>query len=167
MALFFSCLVASAFYLFLHRVLVRDFRRFVTHDPKGKVHGNRRQPEAGAFPMAAIVTQISGRNSRKIFRRWRPVVRLHSIREAKNNCAELPAVESDNPAECLLVRVRFRTRMQIGSNRLRESAKLGANLPMPQMPGSYLDLGRWLTRGLRRDANRLCSLPPPLSNFGD
>jgi len=92
---------------------------------------------------------------------------IYSIREAKDNCAELSAVESDNPAERLLVRVRFRTRMQIGSNRLRESAKLSANLPMPQMPGSYLDLGRWLTRGLRRDANRLCSLPPPLSNFGD
>jgi hypothetical protein len=41
-------------------VLVRGFRRFVTHDPKGKVHGNRRQPEAGAFPIAAIVTQTSG-----------------------------------------------------------------------------------------------------------
>ena len=54
-----------------------------------------------------------------------------------------------------------------GSNCVQESAKLGANLPMLQAPGSYLDPGRWLTRGLRRDANRPCSLPPPLSNFGD
>ena len=54
-------------YPFLHRVLVRRFRRFVTHDPKGKVHGNRRQPEAGAFPIATIVTHISGSNSQRSF----------------------------------------------------------------------------------------------------
>jgi hypothetical protein len=31
-------------YLFLDSVLVRGFRRFVAHDPKGKVDGNGRQP---------------------------------------------------------------------------------------------------------------------------
>ena len=31
-------------FLFLRRVLVRGFRRFVTHDPKIKVHHKRRQP---------------------------------------------------------------------------------------------------------------------------
>ena len=30
--------------LFLRRVFVRGFRRFVTHDPKSKVHDKRRQP---------------------------------------------------------------------------------------------------------------------------
>ena len=45
-------------FLFLRRVLVRGFRRFVTHDPKGKVHDNGRQPGGGAFPIAAIVTQV-------------------------------------------------------------------------------------------------------------
>ena len=45
-------------YLFLCRVLVRGFRRFVTHHPKGKVHDNGRQPGGGAFPIAAIVTYI-------------------------------------------------------------------------------------------------------------
>jgi hypothetical protein len=38
-------------------VLVCSFRRFVTHDPKGKVHGNWRQSGGGAFPIAAIVTR--------------------------------------------------------------------------------------------------------------
>ena len=33
--------------------------------------------------------------------------------------------------------------------------------PRPRMLGSFLDLGRWLIPGLRRDANRLCSLLPP------
>jgi hypothetical protein len=34
-------------YPFLRRVLMRGFRRFVPHDPKGKVHDNRRQPGSG------------------------------------------------------------------------------------------------------------------------
>ena len=34
-------------YLFLRRVLVRGFRRFVPHDSKGKVHDNRRQAGSG------------------------------------------------------------------------------------------------------------------------
>jgi hypothetical protein len=38
-------------------VLVCSFRRFVTHDPKVKVHGNWRQSGGGAFPIAAIVTR--------------------------------------------------------------------------------------------------------------
>jgi hypothetical protein len=51
-------LCAVRLYLFLRRVLVSGFRRFVTHYPKGKVHDNGRQPGAGAFPIAAIVTHI-------------------------------------------------------------------------------------------------------------
>jgi hypothetical protein len=60
-------LLFGRLHLFLHRVLVRGFRRFVTHDPERKIHGNRRQPEAGAFPIATIVTQISARKSERSF----------------------------------------------------------------------------------------------------
>jgi hypothetical protein len=41
-------------YLFLHPVLVRGFRRFVTHDPKGTVHDNWRQSGGVGFSDAAI-----------------------------------------------------------------------------------------------------------------
>jgi hypothetical protein len=60
-------LLFGRLHLFLHRVLVRGFRRFVTHDPERKIHGNRRQPEAGAFPIATIVTHISARKSERSF----------------------------------------------------------------------------------------------------
>ena len=41
-------------YLFLRRVFLCGFGRFVTHDPKIKVRGNWRQPGGGAFPIAPI-----------------------------------------------------------------------------------------------------------------
>ena len=53
-----NLLGAGGVVLLLCGVLVRGFRRFVTHHPKGKVHDNGRQPGGGAFPIAAIVTQI-------------------------------------------------------------------------------------------------------------
>ena len=60
-------LLCGSLHLFLHRVLVRGFRRFVTHVPERKFHGKRRQPEAGAFPIATIVTHKSARKSRRSF----------------------------------------------------------------------------------------------------
>jgi hypothetical protein len=52
-------------YLFLHRVLVRRFRRFVTHDPKGMAHDNWRQSGGLGFPYAAIFTYLSQGSSRQ------------------------------------------------------------------------------------------------------
>jgi hypothetical protein len=63
----FVLLLCGGLHLFLRRVLVRGFRRFVTHDPKRKIHGNRRQPEAGGFPIETIVTHLSARKSRQVF----------------------------------------------------------------------------------------------------
>src|SRR5271157_1840734 len=42
-------------FLFLRRVLVRGFRRFVTHDPKSKVHHKRRQPTRWNVPLVVII----------------------------------------------------------------------------------------------------------------
>jgi hypothetical protein len=44
-------------YLFLGRVLVRGFRRFITHDPKGKVHVKRSQPRRPGVSSGAIVCE--------------------------------------------------------------------------------------------------------------
>jgi hypothetical protein len=48
-------------------VLVRGFRRFVTHDPKGKVLENRRQPEAGVFLLRQLLPGHPGRKSQTSF----------------------------------------------------------------------------------------------------
>jgi hypothetical protein len=52
-AIFFFFWFAVAAYLFLCRVFVCSFRRFVTYDPKVKVHGNWCQSGGEAFPIAA------------------------------------------------------------------------------------------------------------------
>jgi hypothetical protein len=78
---------------------------------------------------------------------------------AQAECLRYPSVFKFSSSLPLLIDRRKKS--------LTLSVKRDANPPIPRMTGSYLDLGRWSTRWLRHDANRLCSLPFPLSNFGD
>jgi hypothetical protein len=52
-------------YFFLHRVLVRGFRRFVTHDPKGMVHDSWRQSGGVAFSMRQFLPTYPKGSSRQ------------------------------------------------------------------------------------------------------
>jgi hypothetical protein len=80
----FVLLLCGRLHLFLHRVLVRGFRRFVTHDPKRKIHGNRRQPEAGAFLLRQLLPTYLPVNLKDLWP-MTPIGQIHSIVEAKND----------------------------------------------------------------------------------